>query len=229
MTQLRAPVRVDDQWTILERRFTDTAIDVDGDKRTDAVDVALYARVSGEESVALPRMVAVKAVRVDTKLLVRVVPSSTGTPGEVTTLEISDWYAPGLGLVQERTRAPLPNSTVLRETTEVLLGYDIGSDGGGIALYRSAQVPATAQSMAGELLPEADKIVAVGEVGNEVLLFQQSSASTASDLIVSRLDRNGRVLDTVRHTRLSRNGTVPPMLHAGGAVVLGRAENRPAE
>ena len=229
MTQLRSPVRVDDQWTILERRFADTAIDVDGDKRTDAVDVAMYARVIGEESVTLPRMAAVKAVRVDTKLLVRVVPSSTGTPGEVTTLEISDWYAPGIGLVQERTRAPLPNSTVLRETTEVLLGYDIGSDGGGIALYRSAQVPATAQSMAGELLPEADKIVAVGEVGNEVLLFQQSSASTASDLIVSRLDRNGRVLDTLRHTGLSRNGVVPPMLHASGAVVLGRAENRPAE
>lgn len=229
MTQLRSPVRVDDQWTILARRFTETAIDVDGDKRTDAVDVAMYARVIGEESLTLPRLAAIKAVRVDTKLLVRVVPSSTGTPGEVTTLEISDWYAPGIGLVQERTRAPLSGSTVLRETTEVLVGYDIGSDGGGIALYRAAQVPATAQSMAGEWLPEADKIVAVGEVGNEVLLFQQTSASTTSDLIVSRLDRNGRVLDTVRHTGLSRNAVVPPMLHAGGAVVLGRAENRPAE
>ena len=54
VVELRSPVRQGDQYTALDKRFTDTNIDVDTDGKPDALDVAIYTRVIGNETVVLP-------------------------------------------------------------------------------------------------------------------------------------------------------------------------------
>lgn len=224
LTQLRSPVRVDDQWTVLEQRFTDTAIDADGDGKPDAIDVAIYARVIGEERLTLPRLGAVTAVRVDTRVMTRIVPSTTGRPTDAVTLEIQDWYAAGIGLVQERLREPqATNPASIVETVETLVGYDLVTTGDGLAFSREARVPATAQAMAGQPLPSAGSILGAAEFADHVLLFQQPGGGASGPVLASRLDRHGRVIDTLQHANLALDVStrIPLLAHAGGAVLIG--------
>ncbi|WP_431256615.1 hypothetical protein ACQ86G_18090 [Roseateles chitinivorans] len=223
LTQLRSPVRADDQWTILERRFTDTAVDADQDGKPDALDVAIYARVIGTETLTLPRLAPLQAVRVDTRVLVRAVLSSTGKLSDVQTLEIQDWYAPGIGLVQERTREPVGVGT--QEMLETLVGYDLGDFGDGLAFSRIAQVPASSPAMGGSALPDAALILGAREFDGSVLLLQRTSSFLSeSDLLASTIDRRGQVVRTLRHA-FSPATYVPPMFHANGAVLAGPPAN----
>lgn len=97
--ELRSPVRVGDQYVSFDRRITDVA-DLDADGRNDAVDAAVYARVTGRETVELPSLPSVQAVRVDitTQLRVRFSRDGSVSPVDVTVQRL--WYARGLGIVR---------------------------------------------------------------------------------------------------------------------------------
>ena len=120
LTELRSPVQVGDQIVTLDQRYTDTAIDYDRDGKTDTLDVAIYSRVIGQESVTLPGRGAVTAVRLDLWLVERVINSSNGA---ATTFQstATAWYAPGLGPIKQIVVNPndsaTDNETIVEQLT----------------------------------------------------------------------------------------------------------------
>lgn len=123
--ELRSPVRPGDQYTQLDKHYADAGADLDGDGRNDAVDVALYTRVIGEEVLDLHHRPQVHAVRVDTTLRERVKYSKDGHYGDVVEAVQSIWYAAGLGVVRLRVEVPNDVQGGARQwTQEDLLSWD---------------------------------------------------------------------------------------------------------
>lgn len=133
MTELRSPVRVNDQYVGLDKHIADGGADADGDKVNDAVDIAAYARVVGDELLDLPNRRQVRAVRVDTTLRARAILSKTGTPGPLYEAVQSVWYAPGIGIVKSSIDEPDANGPALphRIVTETLENWDGLTEGLG--------------------------------------------------------------------------------------------------
>lgn len=192
LIELRSPVRVNDQYTSFDRRV-DSGSDFDGDKVNDPVDVAIYARVAGEELVDLPNRLRVKAVRVDTVAKLRVVSGKTGVAGDVFSAAHSTWYAPGVGIVKTRTEEPnleqpaRPNRIV----TEALQNYDGGTEGLGHTASAPALYPAGAGS-AGSPLPVPIDAVALDTTAVVLSPFPDQWAS--GGFTVAQLDQRGAVL-----------------------------------
>lgn len=106
VTELRSPVRVGDQITVVERNDVPLGGDADGDGRNDNADVAIYTRVIGSEPFTVQALALdVQAVRVDTVILVRVLRSSDGRAATPLQTTVSTWYAPDVGIVQRRSTA----------------------------------------------------------------------------------------------------------------------------
>jgi hypothetical protein len=139
--ELQSPVLQGDQRTLVDRRFTNTAIDIDGDGKGDDLDVAIYTQVIGIETVALENLPFLKCVRVDTVTLTRVKASSTGvfTPIESTTR--SAWYVPGLGLIRQRYDTPQDGISQHIVVDEQLLYWDGLTEGFGAMPARFAVIP----------------------------------------------------------------------------------------
>ena len=105
---MKSPVRLDDQWVSVEKRFDDTAYDFDGDGKKDLLDVAIYSRVVGTETISLPNLPDMQAIRVDTYFSTRLVSSATGlATATVEIPPIKTWYVAGVGIVRQVTTAPL--------------------------------------------------------------------------------------------------------------------------
>lgn len=140
--ELRSPIRQNDQYNLIEERFSNQPIDIDGDGKFDTVDVASYRRVIGNESVTLPnRTLPVLALRVDTVLTVRINPSNRTTP-LVTSSSVSTWYAPGIGVVRQLLASSDPSRSFDQE--DLLLGWDGLTEGWGFVMQ-----PAQTQRTAG--------------------------------------------------------------------------------
>jgi hypothetical protein len=135
--ELRSPVRVNDRYVIADRRVDDIGTDVDGDKKNDAMDLAIWVQVAGDDSIDLPYRKAVRTIRTDTTIRVRVVPSGGGTVAIVES-RLSVWYAAGLGPVKVRRDSPQDNNAGLRQIDEeILVSQESGNSGVGQQPHRA--------------------------------------------------------------------------------------------
>jgi hypothetical protein len=204
--ELRSPVRVNDQYTSFDKRVADSGSDFDGDKVNDPVDIAVYARVAGEELVDLPNRLHVKAVRVDMVVRLRAVSSKTGEAGPVFTSLRSTWYAPGVGIVKMRSEEPnieqptRPNRVV----TEELQNYDGGTNGLGHTASAQALFPA-AGSGAGVPLPVPFDALAFDTTA--VVLSPLPGDRASAGFTVGQLDQRGAVLAARTYTLVELFGS----------------------
>jgi hypothetical protein len=216
--ELISPVRVDDQSTILLKRYagTDTATDIDKDGKTDLLDVAVYSKVIGKEALALPNLPTVNAVRVDTITLKRYTRSSDSLAAPTDTSTVSTWYAQGIGIVRQTTTATATTGTGSQTTDEKIVNWD------GITTGFGAMAPVAGVVPAGSAVPgTTNGLRAAVGFDDYALVFTTSGADT----LVSRLDNRGkvtaaRVLSGVTlssSTRLHRAGAGVVMTRPSGA------------
>ena len=131
LIEMRSPVRIDDQWTSFERRFDDTAFDFDGDGKKDKLDVAIYSRVVGAETISLPNLPDMQALRVDTYVSTRYISSATGLPSVTAELPpVKTWYVAGVGVVRQTITTPTSASATKTEDLK-LTSWDGLTDGIG--------------------------------------------------------------------------------------------------
>jgi len=219
LIELRSPVRVGDQYTSHSRRYLNTNIDSDRDGKPDALDVVLYGRVVGSERLRLSNLPAVDAVRVDLVFRIRVIPSSTGAPGQVTEVSIATWYAAGIGIVRQLTTEPSADGTTVATTDETLVAWDAQDAGFGSMQAVVATVPATAAEYAGSAINGVIYGVAPTPGGPLVLTPLPGMTSNDTGMLATRLDLRGTVVSTVAHRTLRFQF---PMItgHAGGFAIL---------
>lgn len=200
--ELRSAVRAGDQYTILDRRYTDTAIDADGDGKPDALDVAIYARVVGTEALTLPNLPALSAVRVDTFVLSRVVFSSTGQPSPTEQALLQTWYAPGIGIVRQASTQPTASGNSIVTTDELLTSWDGVTTGLGAMAPVAGVVPAGNAVFAGQPVRTDVRGVVAASFGDHALVFSDAPDGSLN-LTASRIDMRGQVLSSTLLTGLS--------------------------
>lgn len=146
--ELRSPVRQNDQIKLLDQQQVDLGADLDGDGVNDKADIAAYRVVVGNESVELPNLSPVTALRVDVTIAMRAYASSTGAATPVLTFVESIWYEPGVGIVRQKLTAPTATGTN-EVYDEVLTRWDGVNHGLGVMAMQKAILPASAGSAAG--------------------------------------------------------------------------------
>lgn len=193
VTELRSPVRINDQYTQYERSDVPMGSDIDGDGQADIADVAIYSRVVGDESVELPELArAVVALKVETTALVRVKNSSNNAQPPVGTLVQSQWYAPGIGIVRRTLSSPTTNGSVgPLAYDEVLFNWDGVTQGLGALGPTPAQVPKPPPLL---LLPDT---LAATVLGDRALVLTGSlQLSDPGALTFGVFDKRGTLLST---------------------------------
>ncbi|WP_431262851.1 hypothetical protein ACQ859_22575 [Roseateles chitinivorans] len=222
-TELKSPVRAGEQYNIHDRRIEDVGIDVDGDRRNDAMDVAVYARVVGWDTVALPSLPSVRALRVDTTLLTRVRGTVTNLWSDVTRIETKAWFAEGLGMVQLQSDVPAMNGKGATRTVETLLGFDGGSIGLGASAAIDLRVPLTSATFPGGWISASDLVAAI-PMDDQALLFE---SRLGGELAVYRMNARGSI--TGVHHHLGQNAQPRMARYARvGSEVLVVSDEHPA-
>jgi len=211
MTELRSPVRVNDQYTQYERADVPTGSDVDGDGKADTADVAVYSRVIGNESVGLPELArSVTAVKVETTALVRLKKSSNGATLPVRTLVQTQWYVAGVGVVRRSLNAvSTTGSAGPLAYDELLYSWDGVTQGLGALGPTAAAVPGSPTFL---LLPDT---LAATTLGDRALVLAGSlQASDPGALSFGAFDKRGTLLSTTQVPGLgdSRYGFGSPSL-----------------
>lgn len=197
--ELRSPVKVNDQYASIDKHIADSGTDLDGDKVNDALDVAVYSTVIGEEMLDLPNRRQVKAVHVDTRLRARVKYSKSGAFSPVYESLQSTWYAPGIGIVKSRLEEPngtagLPNRVV----TEILENWDGLTQGLGHTDTVVAAAPA-GSSLSGPPLQYVGDVV--GFDTSAVAIGQIPNQPSNEGLAVAQLDARGTVVAARSYAR----------------------------
>jgi hypothetical protein len=200
VTELRSPVKVNDQYVSLDQHMTDGGIDIDGDKVNDALDLAIYSRVIGEELLDLPNRRHVKAVRVDTIMRTRFIASKTGNASPLYEAVQSNWYAPGLGIVQIRTNLPNASDPALpsRIVTETLQNWDGLTEGLGNTDVAAGVAPVSSPLAGAALQYPLD---AVGFDTHAVVATFIPGQPSSVGLALAQLDTRGKVLAARSYTR----------------------------
>lgn len=171
-TELTPQLRASQQIVVQDTALVEIGVDLDGDGRNDKADIAVWREVVGFENVTIPAgTAAVRALRVDDRVVVRIVPS-TQAPVRFESWQ-SSWYREGLGLVRQVvwTDAAKANS----ETDFRLSAFDSGTSGYG------AMVQEDGSPVLGSPVAVSDGIVGV-----------QANGSPTT----TKLDKNGRVLSS---------------------------------
>ena len=197
--ELRSPVKVNDQYVGIDKHIADIRTDLDGDKVNEALDIAVYSTVIGEEVLDLPNRRQVKAVHVDMRLRARTKFSKTGTVSPMYESLQSTWYAQGIGIVKRRLEQPndiagFPNRVV----TEVLENWDGLTEGLGHTDTLVAAAPA------GSSLSGAPLQYVVGVVGfdNSAVAIGMIPDQPASEgMAVAQLDARGQVVAARTYAR----------------------------
>lgn len=188
--ELRSPVRTGDQYTIHNRRYADGAGDVDSDGRADALDLVIYGRVIGTETVSLENLPSVDAVRVDLVSRARVVPSRTGVPGAPVETVVSTWYARGIGIVRQRLSAPNDAGTGTETIDETLSSFDGVSIGfGALQPFQQTTVPLDSPDLAGATLPQPRLLQSVLGAGNGAYALWGSPSAGSPSALLRMSDR----------------------------------------
>lgn len=213
--ELKSPVRAGEQYNLIDRRIEDMGSDVDGDKRNDAADIAAYARVVGFETVALPTLPSIQAIRVDTTLLTRIRTSTSGQWSPVIRIETRAWYAQGLGLVQLQTELPTADLSGVTRNVETLVSFEGSTSGYGAGPASVASVPLTSAIFPGQSV-SASSIVAVVPMGDQALLFANRSAD---GLTVYRMNASGGISGVQHHLGLNNQPRSGFYLRVGNEAV----------
>jgi hypothetical protein len=195
ITELRSPVRVNDQYTQYERSDVSTGTDIDGDGKVDLADVAIYSRVIGSEGVELPELArTVMAVKVETTALVRVKKSSTGATQPVSNVVQTQWYVAGVGVVRRSLSAASTSGGVgPLAYDELLFSWDGVTQGLGALGPTAASVPNSTTLL---LLPDT---LAATTVGDRALVLARSlQANNPGALTFGVFDKRGVLQSTVQ-------------------------------
>jgi hypothetical protein len=188
ITELRSPVRVNDQYTQFERNDVPTGIDVDGDGKADLADFAIYSRVIGNESVELPDLArTVTAVKVETTAQVRAKKSSNGATLPVSMIVRTQWYVAGVGVVRRSLSAvSATGSAGPIAYDELLSSWDGVTQGLGALGPTAASVPNSSTLL---LLPDT---LAAATLGDRALVLAGSlQASAPGALTFGVFDKRG--------------------------------------
>lgn len=187
---LRSPVRAGDQVSVFSRRV-DAVGDLDGDGKSDSLDVAAYVRIVGREDVTVASGAKVAAIRVETHFLQRPLLSKTNQAGLTEELIGVDWLAKGLGWVRRQAPTIAPSSITLTND-EQLVAADAGETGLGAAAPVILVNPADSPDQANQ--PLAVNYPAMQRVPDGVLLVGQNPViSYPSRQLLTLLDNRGRV------------------------------------
>ena len=191
--ELRAPVRVNDQWVLLDQRVENSGLDIDGDNIADRMDIAVYRIVVGRESITLPDAATpMDTVRVDSILATRFTPSAGGAAITERQRE-SSWYGRGIGLVRSVVHAS-DGAAHEFDSETWLTGFDGVTRGWG-ALLLPAQIsassvaPGPAYSAArvadGIVVLDAFNIVKLGLDGRLISARTRAAAGLADGYLAS--------------------------------------------
>lgn len=213
--ELRSPLRQREQTVILDRHADDSGIDVDEDGVADAMDIALYSKVIGIETVVLPNLPSVQAVRVDTVLLARLCPSSTGECGAPVQLTQKVWYARGIGIVRASSDVPSENGLAIGFAEERLTAWDSIDQGFGAREPRHLVIPANSPYRPGERL-QVGAFTTGFAFANHGLLWLDAGFSNS---VFARLDRDGNVLAAHEVPGLQASACLP-LQHASGIICV---------
>lgn len=149
--ELRSPIRTNDRYVITDHRIADIGVDVDGDKKNDGLDLAVWVQVVGEEMLDLPYRKAVRTIRTEATIRARIVPSSGIAAPAAVDVRLTVWYAADIGPVKVRRDSPHPNNDQWRVIDEeTLVTYD--GIVGGVGSSANVQMLRTS---AGEAIPLA--------------------------------------------------------------------------
>lgn len=217
--ELRSPVRVNDQWVLLDRRIDDSGLDVDGDNVADPLQIALYRVVVGTESITLPETNSpLDTVRVDTFSRTRFTPSAGGA-AQTETLRQSSWYAAGLGVVRSAVHAS--GGTRPYDEQTWLTGFDGVTRGWGVVVRPVQWLPNSGSGTGriSDAAPVADGIVAktsfhlikIDLAGRLVGAKTYSEAGIDSAGVLAATANGLRLVDSsdpndIRITRLTADG-----------------------
>lgn len=213
--ELRSPVRANDQIVVLERFDVATTSDIDGDKKTDTVDLAFYRRVIGDEDVDLPALGrTMRALRVDDTAIIRFHRSSDGGLAPAVTTTGSTWYAPGVGIVRRSLSEPLAGGES-QQYDERLQAFDGGIQGRGALMHTRPDQPAL-QGLLGQTLLGATAL------GNKVLVLSRHIPAGAAVPVarLAVLDASGRVLSSRVVEGMSADEFAPSQLVGGATEAL---------
>ncbi len=187
LVELRSPVRAGDQYTSLDIRLTDAGVDLDGDGRMDGVDLAIYTRVVGNETVDLPSYPQLLSLRTTTTVVVRFKLSATNTFTGTESATLDIWYAPGIGPVKRASDGPSSAVEYRSRTTELLSTWDGLSQGVG---FLPAQRP---KKPNGE--PVRPALAVVG-FDDHALMMSQAAEAAVQGVSLTQVDRRGAVIST---------------------------------
>jgi len=224
--ELRSPVRTSDQYTLYDRHFDDAGLDLDGDRKNEAFDIAVWSRVIGTEVIDLPNRRAVQTVRVDTTLASRVRFSQTGVYGAVEQVVQSVWYATGVGIVQVQLDQPNRSAGGPRHlTTERLDTWDGLTEGLG-SLPLQAAIVLGGESAGLRLQSPID---AVAFDDHAVVMSLIPNRLAFDGVTLSVIDRSGRVSTSTNQYGITVAGTTfmpQRLLRAGSELrLLGLADD----
>jgi hypothetical protein len=217
--ELRSPVRAGDQYVSLDQHYTDTAIDADGDGKPDALDVAVYSRVVGMETLSLPNLPALRAVRVDTFVASRVTYSSTGLNSPIVAATLQTWYVPGIGIVRQASSQPTASGSDVETTDEQIISWDGISTGLGAMPPVPAMIPANNGVFPGQTLPGGVAQLYAFAFGDHALVLSDQPG-TGTTTVASRVDLRGNVLGTTLLQGLRMGSPGVATADASGVIYL---------
>lgn len=197
-TFLRSPVKVNDQYTLLERFGIQLKNDYDGDLKKDTADVAVYRIVRDWESVQTPAR-QFDAVRIDTIFRSRLHLSS-GQPASEALITESTWFAPGIGPV--RRTLSIASSPRTTEIEEALSDFDGKTSGIGTLAPTQLRIP-TGYDRAGEAITRIQHAVAMDD---GALLLGASAPTVSLGFRLTKLNPRGELV----HTREYRSMPMSP-------------------
>jgi hypothetical protein len=201
--ELRSPVRVSDQYTIFDRRIPDALADIDGDNKPETLDVAMWSRVIGEETVELLQRPGLRAVRVETTLLARARLSRNADFTETVRSTNNVWYSAGVGIVKLVADTPNANVPSLRQvTTETLFSWDGLTEGLGASAIVAGVGP-SGSALEGEALGAP---IDSASFGSHAVL--RVSRGAVVNLTLARVDSSGRVTQAAAYPPETLDGQV---------------------
>jgi hypothetical protein len=191
LTLLRSPVRTGDRYLALDRRIANIGIDVDGDAVNDGLDVAAWSDVIGADTVTLGIGRSIAAVRVDTKIRMRLRLTVDRTETAYVESVLSQWYAVGLGLVKTRYQPPSDNGVadIVEEVLETLDAVDAGIGHSEPALQTDPKT--------GSRLPVPYEALAVD--GHAIAIASLPGEPESLGFSVTRINARGQVLATASY------------------------------
>ncbi len=225
--ELRSPVRVGEQITLLDR-VDEPVADVDGDRVNDKADIAIYSRVIGNEAVDLPDLGrTVQALRVDQTLLIKIKLSGNGQIQAVANSIQSIWYQSGVGIVRRTSTALSTVGVGVIDTDERLRRWDGVTEGVGVMDVTSASFPTAQAPIPGALLREP--LAAVGFGDHALVLTPDWSAQSAENgVALVNLNKRGVASAVQAYPQFkSLVNSKQTLLRVGNEAVLSLPENGP--